>query len=261
MKGIGMHHPLDTDSRIIELDRMLTRGEMAGEIAHEINNYLTILLGNVELLPMFLAGGQADKVSEKLPLMKKTLEKIASFTENLSLYGQPQSVPEAFDLNKDIMEMVEFLTPQNRYDDIEIVTDLAADVGMLNGDSGRVQQLIVNLLHNAADELQECEKANAEIRLSTKRSDDGCSIVIEVRDNGRGVSESVSDKLFNERVSTKANGEGFGLLACKHIVTTHGGEISFETNADSGSCFRVVLPTHQPLPRQAKTPSTNSASR
>jgi C4-dicarboxylate-specific signal transduction histidine kinase len=261
MKEIGMHHPLDTDSRIIELDRMLTRGEMAGEIAHEINNYLTILLGNVELLPMFLAGGQTDKVSEKLPLMKKTLEKIASFTENLSLYGQPQSIPEAFDLNKDILETVNFLTPQNRYDDIEIVTDLPADVGMITGDSGRVQQLIVNLLHNAADELQECEKPNAEIRLSTKRSDDGKSIAIEIQDNGRGISEEIRSRLFNERVSTKASGEGFGLLACKQIVATHGGEMSFETNADGGSCFRVVLPAQQPLSRQTETPSTNSANR
>jgi signal transduction histidine kinase len=234
----------DIDQNVVQLDRMLKRGEMACEIAHEINNHLTILMGNVELIPLLLESKDTDKLFHKLSLMKATLEKITAFSESLVDYGEPRPSFEPADLNRIVIEAVDFLTPQNRFDSVEIKLDLSPQLPPVMGDSGQLQQVIVNLLHNAADELSAGEIAEAEIviRTAVSREGEGDFAIVSVCDNGRGISDELISKLFQARVTTKETGNGFGLLACKRIIDLHGGEISFDTAAERGTCFRLTLP-------------------
>jgi signal transduction histidine kinase len=235
----------DAATKIVALDRMLTRGEMAGEIAHEINNYLTILLGNVELIPLFLDNNDTEKVAQKLPLMKTTLEKIAAFSESIVDYGRPHRSFEIIDLNHMISKTIDFLKPQNRFDEIEIAANLSPQIPPVKGDSGQLQQVIVNLLHNAGDELSVSERPEPVIQIETSGSMDGKSTIVSVSDNGGGIPEELRPKLFQERFTTKDSGEGYGLLACKRIIDRHGGEISFHRMEGGGTCFEVRLPSSQ----------------
>lgn len=235
----------DAGPEIVALDRMLTRGEMAGEIAHETNNYLTILLGNVELIPLFLDNNDIEKVAQKLPLMKKTLERIAAFSESLVDYGRPQRRFELIDLNHMISNTIDFLKPQNRFDEIEIAANLSPEIPPVKGDSGQIQQVIVNLLHNAGDELSISERPEPVIQIETSGSQDGESTIISVSDNGRGIPEELRLRLFRERITTKDSGEGYGLLACKKIIDRHGGKISFHCREGGGTCFEIRLPSSQ----------------
>ena len=246
----------DVGPEIVALDRMLTRGEMAGEIAHEINNYLTILLGNVELIPLFLDNNDIDKAAQKLPLMKKTLEKIAAFSETLVEYGRPQRCFEIIDLNQMISRVVDFLKPQNRFDEIEIATELSPQIPPVKVDSGQIQQVIVNLLHNAGDELSVGEQAEPVIHIETSGSREGKSTIISVSDNGRGIPEELRPRLLRERITTKDGGEGYGLLACKKIIDRHGGKISFHDTEDGGTCFEIRLPS----PQQSQPESSEANS-
>ena len=231
-----------SDDKLVELDRMLTRGEMAGEIAHEINNYLTILLGNVELMPLFLKKKAYEDISKKLPRMKNALEKIASLSENLAAYGKQQDDFKVTDLSGLIKHTIEFLKPQNRYDGIEIITELPSSALPVRGERGRLQQALVNLLHNAADVLRDCTTPNPTILIKAETSTDGNSIIVSVSDEGWGIAEKIKAKLFIEPCTTKESGEGYGLLACKKIIEQHGGEISIQTQSDKGTTVRCTLP-------------------
>ncbi len=227
----------------VSLDRMLTRGEMAAEIAHEINNYLTILLGNVELIPLFLNTNKTEKLLEKSELMRDTLVKISKFTDCLSEFGKVRdSGVEYCDLSRTVEQMIAFLKPQNRFDDIEIRADLASEPLPIRAHQGPIQQIIVSLANNAADELNEGCSDNPVIEINTRLSEDGKSSILTVTDNGRGIPAHIRPKIFDFRVSCRKNGEGFGLLACKHIVDRYHGDISYETEDNVGTTFTVILP-------------------
>jgi signal transduction histidine kinase len=227
---------------VVELDRMLTRGDMAAEIAHEMNNFLTILVGNTELIPMFISNGNYEKAIGKLTVMKGTLGKIAGLSESLIEYGKIHSVETINDLNEMIESTLEFFEPQNRFDGIEMRANLAADLPPLRGDIGKIQQLIGNLIHNAADELKCAPGDSKVISITTEPSDDRASVIVRVSDTGRGVDESVRDDIFRQQCSTKPNGEGYGLLACKQIADNHAAKIAFDTVLGEGACFTLVIP-------------------
>jgi len=227
----------------VSLDRMLTRGDMAGEIAHEINNYLTILMGNVELIPLFLNTGKTDKLLEKSELMRDTLAKIATFTDCLTEFGKVKdSGYDHCELSRTVKQMVSFLKPQNRFDDIKIRTEFTDEMLPLKAHIGPIQQIIVSLLNNAADELNEGCHENPVIEICTRVSEDGESAILIISDNGRGIPKQIQPKIFDFRVSCREGGEGFGLLACKHIVDRYHGEIFFETEENIGTTFTVILP-------------------
>ncbi|MEW5795994.1 MAG: ATP-binding protein [Candidatus Zixiibacteriota bacterium] len=235
-----------TDSRnfqemIIRLDRYYTKGEMAGDIAHEINNYLAVLLGNVELMPMLLSRGDHEKVNKKLEVMKTTLEKIARFADGL-LDSSPDTVRlEPASLNQAVENVIAFLKPQNKFDVVEVVKELSTEIPIMHIDTGQVQQLLVNLIYNAAEALAETDGERT-IRVATAlvRKDGEQVASITVRDNGPGVVPNKVPLLFKTRFTTKKRGHGIGLITCRKIVDNHGGSVDYRF--DNGATFTVHLP-------------------
>jgi signal transduction histidine kinase len=237
-----------SDKSVVELDRMLTRGEMTGEIAHEMNNYLTILLGNVEIIPIFCEKKNCDVTLKKIGLMKiglmkETLEKISSLSEKLAAYGKSQKESIIADISGHIQSILDFFIPQNRFDGIQIETDYYDGLPPIRGDIGKLQQAVGNLLHNAADEVSASGVENPTVTVVTRLSDDSNHVMISVSDNGRGIPEQIKPQIFNRRVSMKESGEGYGLLTVKKIVDTHSGRITFKQNESGGSTFTIMLPT------------------
>jgi len=227
---------------VVEMDRLLTRGEIAGEIAHEMNNYLTILLGNVEIIPIFCNKKDCQTTFKKLDLLKETLEKVASFSDSLADYGTSREPRLINNLNGFIDRTIAFFAPQNRFDGIEFTKELREGLPSVVCDLGGLQQVLGDLLQNAADELTESGIECPRITVSTESTANDEAIVISVADNGRGVPEAIHDKLFKVQCSGKAGGEGLGLLACNQIVKRHGGSISFRSGENEGSTFSIRLP-------------------
>ncbi|HUV30302.1 MAG TPA: ATP-binding protein [Acidobacteriota bacterium] len=232
----------DFQEMIIRLDRYCTRGEMAGDIAHEINNYLAILSGNLELLPLLLRKGDAEKIDKKLDLMKGTVDKIVRFANGLMDIPQDEARLEACSLNQIVENVVAFLKPQNRFDGIHLVTSLAPDLPLAHLDPAQVQQLLVNLLFNAADAVADGE-GDREIRVTTslQAGEKGNYGRVEVRDNGTGVPPEKVDSLFRDRFTTKRKGHGIGLITCRKIVEVHGGHIGYRFDNGAVFCFDTPL--------------------
>lgn len=244
---------------MVRLDRYSTRGEMAGEIAHEINNYLAVLSGNIELMPLLLKKGDQEKISKKLEMMRMTCDKIAKFTDGLMDGGPDETTFYPHNLNQIIENVLAFLKPQNKFDRIEFQTELDSGLPLIPVDAGQMQQLLVNLVNNAADALADRKEGARVIVRSFRRSDDDrLRVNIEVQDNGPGVARDKLDLLFVTRFTTKPRGHGIGLITCKKIMDSHQGTISYRY--DDGAVFSVALPesvsTERTTPESAALTAT-----
>ncbi len=245
---------------MIRLDRYCTRGEMAGDIAHEINNYLAVLMGNLELMPILLRKGNTEKIDKKLDVMKTTVDRVARFANGLMDTPQDELRFEPSSLNQVVENIIAFLKPQNRFDTIKIHTELSADIPVLHLDQGQIQQLLVNLVYNASDAIAGLEDERI-IRVTTSmvEIEGDKQARLAVCDNGSGVPEDKAEMLFNDRFTTKRKGHGIGLITCRKIVENHGGRMEYRYN--EGAEFSFCIPTArravpEPSGEQAKDPVT-----
>ena len=230
---------------MIRIDRYYTRGAMAGDIAHEINNYLAVLSGNLELIPMFLRKGKTDKIEGKLELMKSTVDRITRFADGLMDPNQGEAQFEKADINQVIENVIAFLKPQNRFDNVKIATCLSHEMPLVEFDVGQIQQLVVNLIYNAADALAGCDgEKSIWISTATCEIDGDKAVRIAVEDNGPGVPEDKRELLFDKRFTTKRKGHGIGLITCRHIIDAHNGSIRYRQKA--GASFYIELPVCRP---------------
>jgi PAS domain S-box-containing protein len=241
---------------MVTIDRYYTRGKMVGDIAHEINNYLAILLGNIELVPMILAKGDTAKLDKKLALMKDTVGKIGRFADGMLDVGRDDSAFEQCDINQLVRNMLAFLTPQNRFDHVTFDLELSEELGLIEVDLPKMQQLLLNLLSNAADALRDFD---GERRVRVKTEPTGQSLCLEISDTGPGVDEAQEGLLFRERFSTKRRASGLGLVTCRKIVEIHGGTISY--NRTDRTTFMVELPARQPAAAAAAGTADHAAER
>ncbi len=248
---------------MIRIDRFCTRGEMAGDIAHEINNYLTILSGNIELMPLLLKKNNMERLEMKLTLMRETIDKIARFCDGLMDANQGEAHFEPADLNQLIQNVVAFLKPQNKFDEVEVSLNLAKDLPAVEFDIGQIQQVLVNTIYNAAEALagEDGEKAIV-ITTGWRTSAGGTLARVSVHDTGPGVAENKLPLLFEKRFTTKPRGHGIGLITCKRILDTHNGVISY--SYENGACFEFRMPLTQPkntdVAGQAETAPSDSVT-
>ena len=217
---------------MIRLDRYSTRGEMAGDIAHEINNYLAVLSGNLELFPILLKKGDPEKIEKKLELMRSTVDRVARFADGLMDTHRDDAAPEPTSLNQVVENVVAFLKPQNKFDTVDFQTSLSSELPVIDVDPGQVQQLLVNLIHNGTDAaIAAGEKPIISISTELLLVNGERFAQVSVADNGDGVPDDKIDALFARRFTTKRKGHGIGLITCKRIMDAHQGEISYRYQA------------------------------
>jgi PAS domain S-box-containing protein len=226
---------------ILKLDRIASRGKMARDIAHEINNYLAVLQGNLELLPMILAKNDMPKFEQKLNVMKDTVTKISNFTDGLTQFSDENSEFRKEDLNQLVENLVAFVRPQNKFDDILIGTNLSENLPLVEIDAGQIQLLLVNLLYNSAESLVDFDGTRW-IIISTALDESSQHVQLKVADSGPGIASEYFDRLFIYRFTTKRKSNGQGLITCKSVVDNHKGEISYHTGDESKAIFMVKIP-------------------
>ena len=225
---------------MVSIDRYYTRGEMAGDIAHEINNYLAVLSGNIELMPLFLKRGDQEKINKKLELMKTTVDKIARFADGLMDINQGDARFESADLNQLVQNILAFLTPQNRFDGIDITTELSPELPLVQLDPNQIQQTLVNLIQNAADAMVDCLDARR-LQVRTELSDDKSYSRVVIADNGPGVDSEREASLFEKRFTTKRKGHGYGLITCKRIIDAHNGSLRYRRKDRTEFLFELPI--------------------
>ncbi len=234
---------IELNEQIIKLERLATEGELAGEIAHNINNYLAVLSGNLELLQHRLGKSADDGLRRPLEAMSRGLEEISRFVDDLM--GAHDHACELAPLNIEevVRVMIRFLSPQKRFRKIKLSAQTASDFPTrVQANEAMMHQVLLNLLINAADALGTIEKPDKQIAVELQRDGGNQRALIRVSDNGPGVPAEHRDQLFHRRFTTKQAGHGIGLMTVKKIIDHHGGTIECQSPAGGGTIFTISLP-------------------
>ncbi len=222
-------------------------GQLAGGVAHDFNNMLTVILGEADgLIEDPPASGAARR--ESLEAIRTAAERSAALTKKLLAFSRQQVLqPRLLDLNlvvSDLLDILRRLVPET----ISIETELASDLPGLTADPIQLEQVILNLVVNARD------AGARQIVLGTERlpqgAGDGPALVLWVRDDGSGMDAATREKAFDPFFTTKPQGTGTGLgLSTVHgIVAQSGGSVALDSESGKGTTIRIVLPCEQVRP-------------
>lgn len=229
---------------MISTERMAAKGEMAASVAHEINNILAVLGARAQMIQAYAQHLGEDKLTASTDVIRQQIQRMATMAKGLMAFSHAEVKMQSIDLNRLVLETVEFVRPQNAYDRIEIISELQPDLGVIEADPGQLNQVLINLMKNAADAINEHTERDPGdppiIRVTTSRGKGGMRIA--VHDNGPGMPPAVRAKVFEPHFTTKKTGHGFGLATCYRILENHGGAITVESEVGKGTVFTLRLP-------------------
>jgi signal transduction histidine kinase len=239
---------------VILSEKLVARGEMAASVAHELNNYLSIISNNAELLSLNIDRAKFDKVKFNSKSITENIFKIKRFVDSLMDFSKPEPEYISYDIRHLVDDLLFSLRVQPRFKLIHFTLDLATEIPSVEIDVGQVQQVLMNLLNNAADAIEEhavkmqAESKEFKRQISISASLDRVQdrLAIDISDNGIGMTEETRGKLFNLHFTTKKHGHGLGLYNCRKIVEQHGGELLVSSKVGEGTTFRLLLPRVQP---------------
>ncbi len=239
-----------SEERFVQAQKMEAVGRLAGGVAHDFNNMLTVILAEIELARPDLPPG--SPVHESLDGMERASQNAAALTRQLLAFSRKQLVePVVFELNEAVAGTVKLLR-RVLGEDIAIETKLGKNTSILV-DRGQFEQVITNLAVNARDAMPgggtlrletsvtELDAGYAADRSEVKAGD---YAVLVVSDTGCGMSAEVKSRVFEPFFTTKERGKGtgLGLATCYGIVKKAGGHLAVYSEPGLGTTFRVYFP-------------------
>ena len=245
------------EEKLRHAQKMDAVGQLTSGIAHDFNNLLMVILGNTRLLRQRVVklGAEAEALlGEKVADIDSAARKGSDLVRHLMVFTRQRELdPSVIDPNECIGETLTLLsrTLQN----VELQRDLSPDIWSLQVDKGMLENAIINLAVNARDAMPQggilrvtTEKAvvdNAQSKQHPELAPNDY-VLISVTDNGTGMPESVSTRIFEPFYTTKPQGEGTGLgLAMAYgFAKQSGGGILVESEVGRGTTFRIYLPRH-----------------
>lgn len=230
--------------QLARLCRVLSAGEMASALGHELNQPLCAIMNYAETIEELANQDRpnmddlrvyAGKMSSETERAGETVRRIRDYISK----RDPVTAP--IDINTLVRDVVEFLQPEARRHNIEIRFRLLSAPCMVLADSVQVQQVLVNLITNALDALNDKPDSRNELLVSCDTANDKLA-VIAVRDNGRGLNGAKPERIFDPFYTTKDGGVGIGLSISRTIAESHGGYIKLVPNTDRGMTALFTLP-------------------
>lgn len=243
-------HRLETEEQLRQLQadftragRILTLGELATSIAHEVSQPLAAILTNAETSLRWLARADADLVkvqqlNTRIAASARHASDVVQRIRGMAAKHSTERSPLAF--NEVVEEVMLFVRQDLDTRSVSIGTDLADDLPTILGDRVQLQQVVVNLVLNSAQAVAQAGMSKGHIVVRTERSGDG--MLFEILDDGPGIAAENIDHVFEGFFTTKEEGIGVGLAICQSIIASHGGSISASNGDDGGACFRISLP-------------------
>lgn len=225
---------------LVHAARMAALGQMSAALAHEINQPLTALRMQLGSLRLLLDSDRPGEVREGLGRVEGLIERMAGLTGHLKTFARksPAGLAERLRLSDVLEQALQLLAPRIRAEQIQVDRRDCTDAWVA-GDAIRLEQVLINLLHNALDAMAD----NTERRLDLACGREGDRWVLRIADNGGGIAEADLAHVFEPFFTTKPVGQGLGLgLAVSYgIVRDLGGELEAGNHAD-GAVFTLRLP-------------------
>lgn len=235
-----------TQAQLAHVNRVMTMGELATSIAHELNQPLMAVAVNGDACLRWLNGASPnlDEARAAVDRMVSESGRAGDIITRIRALSKDSSAHrERVDLNDVIGEVLALTTGELTANGIVVSTDLAGALPPVWGDRVQLQQVLLNLVMNAIDAMSGLTGSARELLISTAVHDPQ-AVVISVRDSGIGIPEGAVDRIFDAFFTTKPHGVGMGLSISRTIVEAHAGRLWFEA-ASPGAIFRFTLPSWQ----------------
>lgn len=234
---------VQAQKQLIQVEKLATVGTLAGGVAHEINNPLTAILTNVQMLLAPDNTLDADS-QESLQLIEEATKRCRTIVQKLMTYAKKPLEPAELtkiNLLNVVNDVVTFLGYQLEQENIQLVTQGQEDKYWIIGSKNELEQVLTNLILNAKDAMHNIKRGGV-VYITISRAQDW--VVLEVRDEGCGIPQEIIPKIFDPFFSTKdvGKGTGLGLSICQSIIEKHNGLISAYSEVNKGSVFTVKLP-------------------
>lgn len=238
--------------RRLRMERLISVNQLAASLAHEIRNPLTSIKGFIQLMDR---GGERAPNQEHIKIILTEIDRIDKLTSEFQQLTRPLKTPHFVKVNieqmiHDVVMLMENqaivknitlaffnkinLLPPNYIGIME--GTIVNRSSYILGDEAQLKQVLINLVKNAIDAVGK----NGEIKILLSRKED--FIVMEVKDNGIGMSKEILKKIGTPFYTTKAGGNGLGLSVCYNIIEGHGGSIKVKSEFGQGTIFSIKLP-------------------
>jgi signal transduction histidine kinase len=234
--------------RQLELDfahmnRVSMMGELAASLSHEILHPIATARNNARAGMRFLEMNPPNlgEVGEALGCVVRDADRARDIVGRMrdQIKKAPQR-KECFDLNAAINEVLVLARSVTHRNDVSVQTRLADGLLPVLGDRIQLQQVLLNLILNAAEAMSSVEEGARELLISTEQEQTGA--LVAVRDSGPGIDAQHLDRVFDAFYTTKSSGTGMGLSISRSIIHAHGGKLWAEANEPRGAVFQFTLP-------------------
>jgi two-component system sensor kinase FixL len=230
---------------------------MAAGISHELNQPLAAIANYSQACVRFLRrpepdmpeiSGALEQISVQALRAGEIIRRIRSLVRNEDVRREAQ------DINELIREVHALLATDARVHDGRLELDLAPTLPKVTVDGVQIQQVLMNLVHNAFEahgpdgNRMAADLTGFEVRIATRPTDAG-DIEVSVSDLGPGLVGEVEQKIFEPFFTTKPTGTGLGLAISRSIIKAHEARLGYRANQPRGACFYFVLPAHMEMPR------------
>jgi PAS domain S-box-containing protein len=223
--------------------QVATAGELAASIAHEVNQPLSGIITNSGTCLRML-DAEPPNLDGARETARRTIRDSIRASEVVArlraLFTKKDLELEPVDLNDATREVIALSLSDLQRNNVAVEALLADDLPSVSGDRIQLQQVILNLLHNAADAMAVVADRPRALVVRTMHDDDG--VRLTMRDTGVGLDPATVNKVFNPFYTTKSEGMGIGLSVSRSIIESHRGKIWAETNDDIGATFGFSIP-------------------
>ena len=257
----------ESQQQLQQAQKMETLGTLVAGVAHEINNPLNLIMYNIpllkkiwlDLLPILIErkqvkpeqkfGGFAydfleDNLVQLVADMELAAHRVAKTVSDLKNYSKQSNVAEKapMQVNNAVKNAMRLAQTTLRESSVHIRLKLTEDLPWIEGNLQSIEQIILNIIINA---VQGIDHQDGKIEITTGFQVKDGRVYINIKDNGKGISSSIADKIFLPFITDKQSegGTGLGLSVTYSLVKSHQGEISFKTRPNEGTSFTVYLPT------------------
>ena len=239
-----------SEDMVIQSSKMAALGKMAAGIAHEINNPLAVIGEKAGWIKDLLVEEDIAQ-SKNFKEFEEAVRKIETHVERtkkvthrlLGFARRMEPILEKVDVNKTLSDTVDFLENESKYRNINLQVDFQPDLPKIVSDSSQLQQIFLNIMNNAIDAIDR----GGEIHIKTNFLPRNNEIMIEITDNGPGISKENINKIFDPFFTTKevGKGTGLGLSIVYSIIEKLGGRIMAASEIGQGTTFTIYFPVKQ----------------
>lgn len=228
--------------RALRAERLAAVGELAGQVAHEVNNPIAIISAKARLL---LAHEDADalppRAAQELAKIAELTDRVARIAQGLLSYCRPApGLRMPLDITLPLRRALAFVESRARDGGVEILDELPQRLPCVHANAPELEQVFLNVFLNALDAMP--RGGQLRIHAGDPPAADPPMLVVHVSDTGVGVPAALRTRVFEPFLTTRTGGTGLGLSICQGLLRSHGGEIELVSTEGAGTCVTIQLP-------------------